>query len=105
MPLRIEPHADSQAYEAVRWYERKKSGLGQRFLETYHQSFESIESSPRSFPLVKSRSGREFRYCLLKPFAYRVGFEVRPNEVIVLAVAHLRRSSRFWIRELRGENE
>ncbi|MBA3313959.1 MAG: hypothetical protein M3552_19670 [Planctomycetota bacterium] len=101
MPLRVEPIAEAEAEQATLWYERQESGLGWKFFKTFRQRLESIERSPRSFPLVDAESDREFRYCLLKPYACRIGFEVRPEDIIVFAVAHVRRGPAYWKRRLR----
>jgi toxin ParE1/3/4 len=83
------------------WYEEKRSGLGQEFLDAVEAAFVSIGENPLQFGrLETNRSTRDIRRCLLKRFPYLVIFEVRGDECLVVAVAHGRRRPNFWRKRL-----
>jgi hypothetical protein len=65
-------------------------------LDEVMASFESIERDPARFAADESFGSRIVRTCMLGRFPYRVIFEVRNDEIVVLAVAHHRRQPGFW---------
>jgi plasmid stabilization system protein ParE len=91
--------AEEEAREAARWYEEQRSGLGQDFLDTLSAALQAVEEQPQRYPLVETlRSRREVRQYFLRRFPYTVIYEVRPDEALVLAVAHARRRPNYWKR-------
>lgn len=101
MPLRVSAAAEADVIDATLWYEDQEVGLGLRFAARLDRALESIERSPESFPLVEETNSPRFRYCLPTPFAYRIGFRIDPDEVVVFGVAHTRRGRGFWRRRVR----
>lgn len=59
---------------------------------------ESIEAAPESFAREESfRSHRDLRQGLLRRFPYKVVFEIKSTEeILVLVVAHTSRYPEFW---------
>jgi toxin ParE1/3/4 len=91
--------AESEAEEAARWYEGQRDGLGNEFLDELARGLETIETSPHAFTRLGSpRSAREVRRFVLQRFPFKIIYEVRANEVLVLAVAHARRRPYYWRR-------
>ena len=75
MTVQVLPQAWKEAVEAAAWYDRKRSGLGDDFLEEVNQSLARIEQNPQSFPRWESYTGhREIRCCRLDRFPYAVIF-------------------------------
>lgn len=89
MPRRwiVRPLAESDLESAATWYERQRTGLGSRFLDTVDQLFERVRTAPRQFPLVSGT----VRRALVHTFPYAVYFRVTDDAVVVLAILHLRR--------------
>ncbi len=100
MTLKVDPAAQAEAEDAALWYESREAGLAWKFFSAYATALEAIERHPESFPILESLDSADFRYCLLKPYAYRIGFRVRQGEVLVFAVGHVRRSPAYWGRRL-----
>jgi len=102
MPLLISQAAHDDILNAVEWYEVKRTGLGNRFLDALDHLLESIENSPESFPREETRSTqRHLRFGLPRRFPFKVVFEQTQNgRTIVLAVAHTRRHPDCWISRL-----
>jgi hypothetical protein len=96
MRLKVDPAARAEAEEAAMWYESQQPGLGWRFFWVYEAALESIERNPESFPILETLDSRDIRYCLLKPYSFRLGFRVQGADVLVFAVGHIRRDRTFW---------
>ena len=45
-PIRTEPEADEELFEAVRWYEQRRRGLGLEFLAAIGAAVELIQRNP-----------------------------------------------------------
>src|SRR5262249_28102634 len=99
MTARILAEAEEEAQEAAGWYEKQLAGLGFDFLDALAVALQAIEDYPRRHARVPGRFGkREVRRVLLQRFPDKVIYEVRPQEVLVLAVAHARRRPTYWRR-------
>ncbi|MBS0266888.1 MAG: hypothetical protein JSS02_33485 [Planctomycetes bacterium] len=59
MTLRVVAEARQEAVAAAAWYDRQKSGLGDRFLDEIEQILQRIETDPESLPLWESSFGGE----------------------------------------------
>lgn len=99
MRLRTLALAEDEALESAAWYDDRQPGLGDDFLNAYAAALDVIEQQHEQFPLMETiRSRREIRRCLLKRFPYAIVFEVRKDELVVLAVAHASRKPNYWRR-------
>lgn len=94
LPLFVGPQAEEEAQKAAGWYEGESRGLGAAFLEVVEQVLAQIEENPRRFPVVH----RDVRRGLLKRFPYGIFFRIKPTQVKVIAVMHLRRHPSRWQR-------
>jgi plasmid stabilization system protein ParE len=87
--------SQSAAFElsaAFFWYERRRKGLGHRFLSTAETMFTQIAAAPEAFRRVKD----ETRRGLLPRFPYGVFFIEDESRVVILAVLHVRVSTERW---------
>ena len=101
MNLASLPVAELEAAEAAIWYDDQRRGLGDEFIEELRQAFSHIESAPRSFqPLRLYAGGYDIRSCLIKRFPYVVIFRCRTEEVLIVAVSHVRRKPLYWLERL-----
>lgn len=99
MRLRMLAAARREGQEAARWYEGRRAGLGHEFLDTLAQALESIEAEPLKYARWETiRTRREVRCCQLSGFPYLVIYEIRTDEIVVLAVAHGHRRPNYWSR-------
>jgi toxin ParE1/3/4 len=95
--VRLHPEADQEATAAAEWYESQQWGLGLAFLEELGRSMTLLSESPEiwaHWPGMKATSG--IRRGLLSRFPFGIAYEIRKDEVVVLAVAHLSRRPRYW---------
>lgn len=78
--------------EAAGWYEEQRRGLGSEFvLEIERALFQACET-PQRFPLMTE----DIRCVRVRRFPYSIFFRVRSQELIVLAVFHVRRDPVVW---------
>jgi len=94
--LRLLNSARAELTEAAGWYESREALLGQDFLDQVTACFEQIEADPTRFAPDESFGDRVVRTCMVDRFPYRVIFEVRSEEVAILAIAHHRRRPGYW---------
>jgi toxin ParE1/3/4 len=91
------PEAYGEADAAAAWYEARMSHGAARFLQALTAAFQLIERQPHSFGRVRPPgSRRNYRQYVLRRFDYSVVYEIRPGEVLVIAVAHNSRRQYYW---------
>jgi plasmid stabilization system protein ParE len=88
-PVRLAREAANELTEAATWYEKKQSGLGERFLGEVNHTFVVITSRPAAFPRLSDIGvGLNIRRSLMFYFPYAVIFVELENEIRILALAH-----------------
>ena len=91
--------AELEIDDAVAWYEAKQLGLGHEFLDCFEQAMQAVENRPDAFPRMETfHSVRNVRRCPLPRFPFNVVYEIGGSELLVLAVAHVRRRPNYWRR-------
>lgn len=97
MPLRVLAEAAEDIQEAADWYEGRRAGLGDDFLDAIQAAFVAVERTPSGFSAATPAiAGREVRRFVVTRFPYAVFYEVLPDETVVLAVTHHRRKPGGW---------
>ena len=74
------------------YYEEKRVGLGEEFLDGVQEAIYQI----RKYPLAWSVFEGEYRRYLMKRFPYGVVYRVETDIIFIIAVAHLRRKPDYW---------
>ncbi|MGC1274482.1 MAG: hypothetical protein WBC44_12325 [Planctomycetaceae bacterium] len=101
MNLRVLPEADGETLEAALWYEERRTGLGERFLTARELALAGIGENPQGLARIEDYDGpHEIRRAILQRFPYAVIVLCRSNELLVVAVAHLRRRPLYWLDRL-----
>ena len=85
--------AEQEMLDAAAYYELQVVGLGSAFLDKVDTAIEDIAKHPEHWPVL----GSNIRRRLLHRFPYAILYRIDPNEVVVLAVSHLRRRPWYWI--------
>ena len=99
MNLRVHESAEQELLEGAEWYEDKQSGLGEQFVDEYQLAILRILAAPMSFArLETTRTRRNIRRCFLKRFPYYVAYEIKGDEMVVLAIAHTKRRPNYFLR-------
>ena len=87
--IRLLPEAEQEVYEAFRWYERQRPGLGFDFLLALDAVLERLRRLPEGHEIVALRT----RKALLRRFPYLVLYALEENRILVTAVFHGRQPS------------
>ena len=104
MRIRFVRSAEPELLEIRDWYEDRKLGLGSEFLQEVSSCLVAVENDPERFPVEETNlSSRDIRRCRLRKFPYRVIYELTPNDLRVLAVAHGSRQPGYWSNRLEEE--
>jgi plasmid stabilization system protein ParE len=86
------PPAQEEMIAAAQYYQGQSIGLGAEFLDEVERTVAAIASHPNAAPKVK----QEIRRRLLKRFPFGVLYIITADEILVLAVMHLRRRPGYW---------
>ena len=90
--LHLTRRAEAHLREAHDWYEAKRPGLGDEFLEDVRSKLEEIREWPGLFAPVED----DVRGAWLNRFPYRVLFLELESRILVLVVHHGRRDPSAW---------
>ena len=93
-PTRSSEPASEEFSEAVRWYEARRSGLGGEFFDAVGATLSLIETNPE-IGTALSADGQT-RRALVAGFPYQVVYRLKPAELVIVAVAHLKRRPGYW---------
>jgi plasmid stabilization system protein ParE len=79
---------------AVRWFEEQRTGLGAEFYDEVAATTARLAAFPESgSPMSPDRLTRRL---LVPRFPYQLVYRLTPTEIVVLAVAHLKRRPNYW---------
>ena len=92
--IRISEPASDEFREAVGWYEARRSGLGSEFFDAVAATVSLIETNPE-IGTTTSTDGQT-RRALVARFPYQVVYRLRPTEIVIAAIAHLKRRPGYW---------
>ncbi len=80
--LEIKDEANLETIEAYLYYEGKRKGLGEEFLEHLDTYFDRIRANPKHFP----KKRKPYREAFIKRFPFLIIYEIEKNKVIVYSV-------------------
>ncbi|MEP6655371.1 MAG: type II toxin-antitoxin system RelE/ParE family toxin [Myxococcales bacterium] len=94
-PIHLSPGAESDIDHAIAWYNLRREDLGFEFWIEVRGMFESIRMNPEVGALW--RPPEPFRKRVLSRFPFVVFYTVRPEAIVVEAVAHGARRPGYWL--------
>lgn len=86
------PEAKAEYAEAWAWYWERSSRAAERFEAEVERVLARIAENPEAFPHCDD----EHQYSLLRRFPYSVVYQVVPEGVFIVAVAHSSRAPGYW---------
>lgn len=92
MEIRLLKSAQTELDDGIDWYEEQLSGLGDEFLNEILQTFKRIRVNPYGWTEFSKRTRR----CLVHKFPYGIIYQIRENELLILAIAHQHRELVYW---------
>jgi plasmid stabilization system protein ParE len=82
--IEVKETADKDLVNAVKHYESKQEGLGERFLNCWEQTLEVLKQAPQSY----QKKHKNFRQILIKPFPYHIIYEIEGTSIVVYKVPY-----------------
>jgi len=92
--LRDHPSVGVELAEARDWYEKAQSGLGRELVLEVDSALTAVAEG--RLPTMQHPAVPEVRRVMLKRFPYWLVVLERPDEVVVVAVAHMKRRPDYW---------
>jgi plasmid stabilization system protein ParE len=94
------PEAENDIIEIAAWYDSRRDGLGDRFVEEVLTVLDELTTNPLLHCRRHPKKNIRWRYP--KSFPYRVIYEVLDAErtIVVAAVLHAAREEREWKRRV-----
>jgi plasmid stabilization system protein ParE len=80
---------------AVRWYEEQRPGLGGEFFDAVVHATSLIQAQPE---IGAPSPDRRTRRVLVQRFPYQVVYRISADEIVIVAIAHLKRRPGYWKR-------
>jgi plasmid stabilization system protein ParE len=84
--------ARNELRDAIRFYEAQRSGLGAEFRDEVRSTLERIKHLPEAWHPLSQNTRR----CRTHRFPYGVIYQVKVEEILVVAIAHLHRRPEYW---------
>ena len=88
--------AQQEIDEAFVWFDERDEGKGVEFLD----ELDRVVRLVKTYPLASVEIEPEIRRCLFARFPYSLIYGIEDETIVVIAVAHARRSPRYWIDRL-----
>ena len=86
--------ASEEFLEAVRWYEAQRPGLGAALYDAVNTTIESIEGHPEIGTVA--HQDPQTRRVLVARVPYQIVYHLHGDEIVIVAIAHLKRRPGFW---------
>jgi plasmid stabilization system protein ParE len=84
--------AKEELNDASNYYEAQQQGLGEKFSQEVESTLERIRLLPNAWqPLSKNT-----RRCQTKKFPYAIIYQVCENEILIIAISHIRKKLNYW---------
>jgi toxin ParE1/3/4 len=88
--------AAAELLESARFYDQRRSGLGDQFLA----AVETVQELIRAQPQLGRRGLLDTFSFRPRRFPFRIVYELQPDRTWIVAVAHLSRRPGYWARRL-----
>lgn len=88
--LDVKETADRDVTAAVKYYESKQQGLGERFLHRWEQTLEQLKQDPNLY----QKKHKNFWQILIKPFPYHIIYDIEQKIISIYKVPYAGRHPR-----------
>ncbi len=83
-------------YMAAREWYAERSEVAPAFVDSVERAIRKIRRMPRAAARVPHETREEIRRHVLRRFPYMIVYLVDPDEIFIVAVAHVRRLPGYW---------
>jgi hypothetical protein len=92
MNFTFHPDARIEFINSIAFYERSREGLGLRFSREIYATINRVTLGPAAWPQLTENTRR----CLTRRFPFGVVYEIRDEDILIIAVTHLNREPFYW---------
>lgn len=85
--------AKQEMINSAIFYETQAQGLGNDFLDKIDNAVDDISKNPDRWPIINNK----IRKRLVQRFPYCILYRIDPEDIVILAVMHLRRRPDYWV--------
>jgi toxin ParE1/3/4 len=96
MKIRFHRLAVEEIDHEVDYYESRQTGLGSELEDEIDAVLEVIQRLPEAAPRWKGRGDR--RVALLERFPFTLPYQIKGEDIVILALAHTSRRPGYWAR-------
>lgn len=97
-PFRNHPAVPSEVEASAGWYEARELGLGVEFVLAVERAVAQICDAPQAWPRWPGVPGDlDVRRFTMRRFPFLIAYLDEPAEIVVLAVAHVKRRPMYWL--------
>ena len=96
-PVVFLPEAEQEMLEAAIYYQSQTAGLGADYLLEVERAVKAIAKSPMIWSVIEG----ELRRRLIRRFPFGILYRNDPEEIVIVAVAHLRRKPGYWRKRIK----
>jgi plasmid stabilization system protein ParE len=96
----VHPEADMEVEQAVAFY-REQSGESAA-ADDFVAEIKHFRGLLRDNPMIGKPFRRVARQFVIKRFPYSIFYQLRPESILIAAVAHHRRRPGYWMKRLRN---
>ena len=96
MNVRFLTLAQQEVDDVVVWFDERVEGKSLDFLD----ELDRVVRLVKAYPLASFEIEPEIRRCLFARFPYSLIYGIEDDTIVVIAVAHARRSPRYWVDRL-----
>ncbi len=93
----LHPRARAELLEAGRRYRAEAASVAQDFQSEVRWAVNFILTYPEASPLVRPKG---IRRRVLRKFPYSLYYSIKPDLILILAVAHQSRRPGYWVNRL-----
>ena len=97
MRIRFLDIAQIELDQAIEYYNYESPGLGDEFLTEVLKVIDRIGKMPEAWHRLSKRTRR----CQTRRFPYGIIYQIREEEILVVAVANLHRRPDYWKERLK----
>jgi toxin ParE1/3/4 len=97
-PIGYHPEAERELDDAIDVYESQREGRGVKFRRAVERAESDIQRAPKASPKYKRTRCREY---IVRRFPYAVYYEELDDFITIIAVAHGKRRSGYWLKRLK----
>ena len=92
MNIRLDEGARAELLEARDYYNSQLPGLGNELIDEFKTTVDCIIENPEAWQQITPRHRR----CRFHRFPYNVIYEILPDTILIIALAHAKRKPGYW---------